>query len=152
MLEFVMNIAPAFFFLVFYVNFSMKGKEAGGAEGSIRLPRFLHRVLFPGAAYNARPLYIVLVTAVSLVCTGLVGIAGVLTFFAEGAWEERMGGYQLMIGILTLLFLASVMVAGILIALRGRFPLPARILMILGALALLAGLLRPVNFYFLGLL
>ncbi len=152
MLEFVMNIAPAFFFLVFYVNFSMKGKEAGGAEGSIRLPRFLHRVLFPGAAYNARPLYIVLVTAVSLVCTVLVGIAGVFTFFAEGAWEERMGGYQLMIGILTLLFLASVMVAGILIALRGRFPLPARILMILVALALLAWLLRPVIFYFLWLL
>lgn len=63
-----------------------------------------------------------------------------------------MGGYQLMIGILTLLFLASVMVAGILIALRGRFPLPARILMILVALALLAWLLRPVIFYFLWLL
>lgn len=88
MLEFVMNIAPAFFFLVFYVNFSMKGKEAGGAEGSIRLPRFLHRVLFPGAAYNARPLYIVLVTAVSLVC----GNSGGVYLFRGGGLGGADGG------------------------------------------------------------
>ena len=50
MLEFVMNIAPTFLFLVFYVNSSMRGKEAGGVEGSVWLPRFFHRVLFPGAA------------------------------------------------------------------------------------------------------
>ncbi len=61
-----------------------------------------------------------LVTAVSLTCAVLLGIAGIwLTFFAEGAWEERMGGYRLMIGIL----------------------------MILLALALLARLLRTVILY-----
>lgn len=152
MLQFVMNIAPAFFFLVFYVNSSMKGKKAGGAEGSVRLPRLLHRVLFPGAAYDVRPLYIVLVTAVSLICAVLAGIAGVFTFFAEGAWVERMGGYPLMIWPLMLLFLTSVMVAWILIALQGRFPLPARVLMILMALALLAWLFRPVILHLLWLL
>lgn len=147
MLKFVVNTLPAFLFLFLFFQSSSMGKRADSAlEFSIRIPKLIHNILFPGAPCNARPLRSIIITSSSLICTISVMVSSIwTTFHYEGNPSEKLIMYRFHLSIILYFFIISVLMAWIIIALQMRnIPLYGRMLIIVFVLILLFYISRPI--------
>ena len=132
---------PAFFYIVFYRRLSSKGKRAEGDMNgmAVRIPRFLDEMLFPGAAYDRRPLETVIWTAGSLISAVLTVVLAVLMGFSRSDQATNMEVFRLGTAVIFCIFLGSLMIGWLAIAVRDRrLPLIARIIIIAVILLLVA--------------
>ena len=133
---------PAFFYILFYRRLSSEGKRRayGDMNGmAVRIPRFLDRMLFPGATYDRRPIHAVIGGAGSLISAVLTVILAVLMSFSGSDQATNMAVFRLGTAVIFCIFLGSVMISWLAIAIRDRrLPLIARIIIIAVILLLVA--------------
>lgn len=128
-LDFMRLSAPALIYIVFFSHFSSVGRRSEGGNGlSVRIPAFLHKILFPGAARDTSPLYAVIMTVSSLLCLTLTVVFSVLAVC--GTNEPIKAAFRRStFGVPAVLFVVSALLSGLAIALWDkRLPPLARAL------------------------
>lgn len=93
MIDFLMRVAGALPFLFIYVGVSSAAKRENWDryEGTVvRLPRAVHSLLFPGAKWDRKPLFSIVLTATCLLSAFAVFVSSVwITFFLNVGETEK---------------------------------------------------------------
>lgn len=147
--EILWHAFPALIYLIFFYGISSNGKKSDGSYIglAVRIPRPLHKILFPGAPYDTRPLPHVIVTICCLFCSALILITSILVTFNSSDTTVKLAVCNFAAGLAMSLFILSVLISWIIIAIGDkRLPLLARIIILGFVLVVLFILFRPFIF------
>lgn len=153
MFDFIMRVLPALFFFIFYMRFSTTAKQVNdnSYEGiTVSIPKLFHHLLFPGAKFGKKPLFSVILTAISLIAIILMFfLSAWITFFMSVEEMEKVIIYKYSVAFIFSCYLIVLFIAWIIIVMHQKsVHIVLRAIIIILTVIVMAKVFYPVVGFF----